>query len=91
MMEGELFKFHTDPGHGWFEVSLQQLQSLELDTADISGYSYRSLDGNTLYLEEDGDAGVFVGRYHDKYGKYPEYKVWYEEDSFVRNLPNIHH
>ena len=70
-MQDTLFSFHTDPGHGWFEVSVKQFQSLGLCLSQISSFSYCSPDGKTLYLEEDCDAGVFVGKYNDQYGKYP--------------------
>jgi hypothetical protein len=51
--------FHTDPGHGWLEVPRTLAVALHI-IPRISHYSYRSHDGDTLYLEEDCDAAVFV-------------------------------
>lgn len=89
-MKGELLVFHSDPGHGWLEVSLAQLTEVGLEPGDISGHSYRSAEGATFYLEEDCDAGLFAGKWEDKFGEAPDFKVWYEDDSFVRELPGIH-
>lgn len=56
--------FHSDPGHGWLEVHrnlLVKLRNLGHDILPkISAYSYVSHDGDTLYLEEDCDAALFV-------------------------------
>ena len=86
-MDTQSFTFHTDPGHGWLEVSKSQLETVGLGVDQISGYSYRN--GDTLYLEEDCDAGLFLARYKVKYGKLPECLDRYAEDSFVRNLPHV--
>lgn len=51
--------FHSDPGHGWLEVPRALAHSLHI-TPRISQYSYRSHDGDTLYLEEDCDAWLFM-------------------------------
>lgn len=50
-----LFNFITDDGHGWLEVSLIEYPEA-LAFADGSGY----INGNTIYLEEDGEAPVFL-------------------------------
>lgn len=48
---------HTDPGHGWLQVSLAKVRDLGI--ADkISSYSYISRD--SVYLEEDCDLEVFA-------------------------------
>lgn len=49
--------FHSDPGHGWLAVKISLLQELGLEDK-ISGYSY--MKGKTAYLEEDGDASLFM-------------------------------
>lgn len=49
--------FHTDPGHGWLQVPMADVQRLGI--ADkISRCSYR--DGGMAYLEEDCDAPRFL-------------------------------
>ena len=49
--------FHSDPGHGWLAVPLKMLRDLGV-AGKISRSSYRR--GPMAYLEEDGDAAVFV-------------------------------
>jgi hypothetical protein len=51
------YTFHTDPGHGWLEVSRSELAMLHIDDA-ISAYSYQA--GDKVFLEEDCDASLFV-------------------------------
>lgn len=51
------YTYHTDPGHGWLEVGIDEL--LVLGIADqISSYSY--INGGKAYLEEDCDMGLFI-------------------------------
>jgi hypothetical protein len=58
------YKFHIDPGHGWLEVPMAELE--ELGIADhISSCSYR--DGDTAYLEEDCDFATFLAAKVDGY------------------------
>lgn len=81
------FVFYSDPGHGWLEVSRQDLKELSLEDK-ISGCSYQKDD--KVYLEEDCDATLFVKAYEAKYGtllfKKMNYKEVYQEDCFIRNL-----
>jgi hypothetical protein len=49
--------FHSDPGHGWLAVKLNELKMLGIEN-DISTYSY--VKGKTAYLEEDCDAPRFI-------------------------------
>lgn len=52
-----MYTLHSDAGHGWLAVKKQEL--IDLDILDkISPYSYVS--GDTFYLEEDYDAGLFI-------------------------------
>lgn len=48
---------HDDPGHGWLEVPRAHIAALGL-TNLISRYSY--VHGDTVYLEEDCDALLFL-------------------------------
>ena len=56
-MANSKYKFISDAGHGWLEVKLSELRNLGIDHM-ISDYSY--VRGNTAYLEEDCDAGLFI-------------------------------
>lgn len=48
--------FHQDSGHGWYAVKRSVLAALDI-LGRVSPYSYQR--GNTVYLEEDCDAGLF--------------------------------
>lgn len=50
-------KFHTDAGHGWLAVKVDELVSLNL-VDRISQFSY--IKGKTAYLEEDCDAPLYM-------------------------------
>lgn len=49
--------FHSDPGHGWLAVKRQALVEAGVEK-EISHYSYQR--GQTVYLEEDCDAGKYL-------------------------------
>lgn len=51
-------RFISDPGHGWLEVPVSELARLGI-AKQISRYSYKK--GAMAYLEEDSDAGVYLG------------------------------
>lgn len=78
----DTFTFHTDPGHGWLEVPRALLAEFGIQWS-VSSFSYQS--GDSAYLEEDCDAGIFVRAYQDKHGRRPEFVERYEEDSPIRN------
>jgi len=48
--------YHIDPGHGWLAVKRSLIEALGI-AQDISSFSYQR--GDTVYLEEDSDAGCF--------------------------------
>lgn len=56
---GMKLNFHSDPGHGWLAVPTAEVERVGL-AGKISGYSYRSESGTTLYLEEDCDAPAYL-------------------------------
>lgn len=51
------YKYHTDAGHGWLEVEVEEIRKLGL-TDKISSYSY--VNGYKMYLEEDCDMATFI-------------------------------
>ena len=82
--------FHTDTGHGWLEVTHQDLIILDI-MGSITGFSYR--DGDKVYLEEDQDAGTYINALWGKLLNGYEYDLWksmieeiHKENTFVRNL-----
>ena len=84
------YTFHSDCGHGWLEVPAREIRDLGIE-GDISGYSYISTDGMTVYLEEDCDEGVFikaVTRRNYPYGKGDSFVncVHHDGDCFIREL-----
>ena len=82
------FTFHTDPGHGWLEVSFTELQKVGLTPGDFSSYSYQR--GSVVYLEEDCDAYVFIRAYEATHNRSPEFIEKYTHfDSWIRGLDRI--
>lgn len=87
-MDITTFNFHTDPSHGWLEVSVSGVESVGLKSTDFSDYSYRS--GNTLYLEEDCDATKFINELHRRGIAFRLREINENKDSFVRYLNRIY-
>jgi hypothetical protein len=76
-----VYRFISDPGHGWLEVPEAELSRLNI--ADkISAYSYRNA-GNA-YLEEDSDFGVFK-KAKDAAGETFKLEEVYQENTPIRN------
>lgn len=81
------FIFHSDDGHGWLEVTTAQLKDVGVPLSSISPYSYRK--GNTLYLEEDCDAGIFVQAYRAKHDSFDFEERNYNGQHWIRDLPRV--
>jgi hypothetical protein len=81
------FDFHTDAGHGWLKVHVQDLADIALSVADFTPYSYRA--GAWLYLEEDLDAGTFIRQWEAKRGEFTCREVDDGYQSFIRNLDRL--
>ena len=79
---GKTYVYHQDPGHGWLAVKVKELFELGIQY-DISNHSY--VQGNTVYLEEDCDAMLFISQYQACYGHQPNLRHSYRERSPVRN------
>lgn len=80
-MKNKIYVFHTDPGHGWLAVKKRELTELQI-MGEISPYSY--MKGDTVYLEEDCDAAVFMRRYEQIFGKKMAYRDSYLERTPIR-------
>ena len=80
------FEFYSDPGHGWLKVDKRDILSLMVQDK-ISSCSYKN--GRSIFLEEDGDAGVFLKAYKNAYGFDP--KINYHStnrSSRIRKYPS---
>jgi hypothetical protein len=80
------YTFHTDPGHGWLEVPMTDIDRLGL-ASKISRYSYRK--GETAYLEEDCDASLFVEAIKASGSEFKYSEQTTNADSFIRALPRF--
>jgi hypothetical protein len=81
------FTFHTDPRHGWLEVSIPNLLSVGLAPSDFSAYSFEG-NGN-VYLEEDCDAAVFIRTYEQVVGPFESVEAHSNFDHWIRRLRRI--
>jgi hypothetical protein len=89
MTVSSTFTFHTDPGHGWLEVTFNDLSAVGVTLNQISKYSYADSRNGRLYLEEDCDAAIFIAAFVEKHGEVPTLTERYAEHTFVRRLPSI--
>lgn len=60
------FTFIVDPGHAWLEVSLADIETTSVSIFEFSPYSF--IQGETVFLEEDVDAGLFLLAYEIAHG-----------------------
>ena len=81
------FTFYFDAGHGWLAVSETQAASVGLTEGDFSAYSYR--EGDTLYLEEDYDAMVFVRAWEAAHGTILTHAVDHGNWSPIRDMADV--
>ena len=82
------YTFYSDPGHGWLAVPISDLQMYGLTPADFSQYSYRHYD--TVFLEEDIDALVFIDAFAERMGSRPEIRELHtDNDSPIRTYRRI--
>ncbi len=77
----KVYKFYHDAGHGWLAVPIEEVRELNVK---ISQYSY--IKGETVYLEEDCDAPLFMKAYKEKMGEelLSEY-VYHDGKSIIRH------
>ena len=70
----KVFTKHEDAGHGWLEVTFEDLIDLDIQNK-ISNFSYIDSNKNLIYLEEDVDMVLFLKSYKEKYNKGLAYVV----------------
>lgn len=85
-MKAKTYIFHSDPGHAWLAVKRKELVDLGLEDK-ISTYSYQK--GQTVYLEEDCDAGLFIQAKRAK-GIEIQYRDSYQERTPIRSYDYYH-
>ena len=79
-----VFNFHSDAGHGWLAVKNCLVRELGL-AKEISQFSY--MQGQSSYLEEDGDMAKFINAFTAKFGFAPKINELPSKDrSMVRNF-----
>jgi len=81
MNPDKVYIFHEDPGHGWLAVKRKELVELDI-IHKVSSCSYER--GETVYLEEDCDASLFIRTLRDK-----EIEIKYRESVSPINLSPI--
>lgn len=86
---GKRYRFFEDPGHGWLEVPYCDLDRAGV-AALISEYSYQSLDGWLVYLEEDCDLATFARAEGWKEGDWSKHigPTVHHADDRIRRLPH---
>lgn len=82
LKEPLMYRYITDPGHGWVEVTREEIDRLGIGPR-VSGYSYT--DGARVYLEEDCDAALFVRAKKDR-GEPVDFVEVYQERTPIRAM-----
>lgn len=77
-----LRNFYFDSGHGWLEVTYEELIDLGI-TKRITNWSYR--DGEKVYLEEDIDVGTYIDAVKEQRGLVVTVKNLNVADNPLRN------
>ena len=87
MLELTYFKanYHTDPGHGWFEVPKNFIKDLGID-GEVSSYSYQ--DQHNVYLEEDCDFGLLYDACEKMGVKLEWNEIHTDDEHWIRRLPS---
>lgn len=73
------YRFCSDPGHAWLEVTVTEIKRLGIKP---SAYSYH--DSGLAYLEEDCDAALFVEA-KKKLGEACKFIPFHEENTPIRS------
>ena len=82
------YKFYSDSSHGWVAVTRKELEKLGIINK-VSGYSYISPSGKTIYLEEDCDATLFVKAKQAKNEVIAFIDKYIDGRHWIRNLSNF--
>ena len=74
--------YFNDGGHGWYSVKRSKLESMGV-LGKVSGFSYQK--GESVYLEEDCDAGLFFNNLTEEEKQSIKVIESYSDRSPVRN------
>ena len=87
-----IFKFYSDPAHGWLEMPSKLVKELNMGICQISEFSYYDKKTDFVYIEQDCDL-INVKREYEKKFKQklldPDRVVHIDldENNFIRKLP----
>ena len=87
-----IFKFYSDPAHGWLEIPSKLVKELNLGICQISEFSYYDKKTDFVYIEQDCDLINVKREYEKKFNQKlldPERVVHIDldENNFIRKLP----
>jgi hypothetical protein len=85
-MKTNKVKYYTDAGHGWIAVKKSTLERLGI-MKQISNFSF--IKGQTVYLEEDRDARLFIAKAEHRSEYYTIIEVSHGDSSPIRNYPRV--
>jgi hypothetical protein len=77
------YTFHTDAGHGWLQVHIDELELYGI-ADQVSSYSYKN--GVHVYLEEDCDATLFINTLENKGIQFKYNTLHTNDDSIIRTF-----
>ena len=88
-----IFKFYSDPAHGWLEMPSKLVKELNMGICQISEFSYYDKKTDFVYIEQDCDLLNVKREYEKKFKQKlldPERVVHIDldEDNFIRKLPS---
>ena len=88
-----IFKFYSDPAHGWLEMPSKLVKELNMGFAQISEFSYYDKKTDFVYIEQDCDLLNVKREYEKKFKQKlldPDRVVHIDldENNFIRKLPS---
>ncbi|BCV08570.1 MAG: hypothetical protein CM15mL8_500 [Caudoviricetes sp.] len=88
-----IFKFYSDPAHGWLEMPVSIVEELNMGMCQISEFSYYNKETKLVYIEQDCDLLNVKREYEKKFNQKlldPDRVVHIDldEDNFIRKLPS---
>ena len=87
-----IFKFYSDPAHGWLEMPSKLVKELNMGICQISEFSYYDKKTDFVYIEQDCDLINVKREYEKKFNQKllePDRVVHIDldENNFIRKLP----
>lgn len=82
------YQFISDPGHGWLQITINDLVEALKAGQGFSSFSYANPKTGMVYLEEDLDASTYLSWKHPNKDYELEERT-IDGDCFVRRLPSL--